>query len=144
MHVGAVRLQLATCVHGLRPLVEADSSPSAQGDVGLVCGTCADSSPQDQAGVAVSNGPCAAVAAAATVDSAAELRLATSAELPQHLANIIEVHGAVEVLAQLLKVCPREQLQDACRRVWATMRPDERFTMVRSLHAHATHATTSP
>ena len=111
-----------------------DSPPQ---DAGLVCGACADSSPEDQAGVAVgnANGPSAAVAA--------ELRVPTSAELPQHLANIIQVHGAVEVLAQLLKVCPREQLQDACRHVWATMRPDERFTMVRSMHTHVTHATAS-
>ena len=116
------------------PPLEGAQSP--QGNVGLVCGTCSDSSPQGQALVAVSNERSAAVAAAGPIDSVlAELRVPTSAELPQHLANIVQVHGAVEVLAQLLKVCPREQLEDACQRVWATMRPDERFTMVRSCNA---------
>ena len=119
-----------------------DSSSSHQGNMGMVCGVCADGAASSAPGhgLAIVGSEGASGAAAAGIESAApraDLRMLTRAELPAHLANLIESFGAVEVFTQLLRVCPRELLQEACRRVWATMNAEEQFTAVCSHCARA-------
>ena len=100
--------------------------------MGMVCGVCADGAASSAPGhgLAIVGSEGASGTAAAGIESAApraDLRMLTRAELPAHLANLIESFGAVEVFTQLLRVCPRELLQEACRRVWEIYSEIDRF-----------------
>ena len=60
-----------------------------------------------------------------------ELRVPTAEELPTWMALVVRHHGASAAVAQLLKVCPAEIMQDACDLAWGVRSDDQAEQLAR-------------
>jgi hypothetical protein len=63
-------------------------------------------------------------AGAGTPSGTDDLAVPSAEQLPDWLARVVEAHGAERVVKELIRVCPRAVIEDACNRAWGE-RPEQ-------------------